>query len=373
MRRFVRTTTAVLGIALGATALPARAQQPIAKAAAAEEAGPVSPGQAKLEEAAAMMTTEAAAVANAAAIEASLKAALQADPELRDAEYNLGVLKFRLKEYDQAKTIFQGLIAKDPSMASAHAMMGAVLARAGDSAGAMPFITKAIELDRTQPVAHNFLAAQALSRNEWPEAISHARQALVEDPDNMNSYLTLAISYFNMDMLDLARFVCLNALAVNDQSAPLHNMLGLILLKKDEVRGALVQFNRALAIDPDTLSYSDFQSAFDHFDRVVQLQPNNIDAKLSRAVALRGLERFDEAQAAYGELLAANAQDDKANFNLCILYNEYLTDYQKALDQCQRYFDMIPAQHPEKDRMRQRIEGIKATIEALAPQAPAGG
>jgi hypothetical protein len=105
MRRFVRTTTAVLGIALGATALPARAQQPIAKAAAAEEAGPVSPGQAKLEEAAAMMTTEAAAVANAAAIEASLKAALQADPELRDAEYNLGVLKFRLKEYDQARTL----------------------------------------------------------------------------------------------------------------------------------------------------------------------------------------------------------------------------------------------------------------------------
>lgn len=369
-----RTTLATIIAAslLGAPPSPAEAQ---------EEAQ--SPGQAKLLEALDLLKNESQVAQNRPAAEAALKAAIQADPNLLDARFDLANLYFRVKDYEAAKTALQELITSNPRFASAHALMGRVVEAQGNAESATSYYAKAIELDRTNPIAHNALAARAIAAKNWPEAISHARQALVEDPDNMNSYLNLSIAYYNMEMLDMARFVCLNALSVNPQAAALHNMLGLVLLKKDDVRGAVVEFNRALQADPDmidarmnagavTLSYSDFQTAFDHFDRVVQLMPGSIEAKLSRAVAQRGLEQFDEAKQAYADLIAADPRDEKAQYNLCILFNEYLTEYQSALKECQRFYEMIPADHPEKQRMAQRIEGIKATIEALGPSGAGG-
>lgn len=355
----------------------------LAPAVASAEEEAASPGQAKLLEALSLVRTDAALAQNKDAAEQALKAAIQADPSYVDARFNLAALYFRAKDYAAAKATLDELLQTSPQAAFGHALMGRVLEVQGQADAATAYFAKALELDRTNPIAHNALAARALATKSWPEAISHARQALVEDPDNMNSYLNLAIAYYNMDMLDLARFVCLTALGVNQQAAQLHNMLGLIMLRKDDVRGAVVQFNKALKADPDlidarmnagsvTLSYSDFQSAFDHFDHVAKLQPNNTEAKLSRAVALRGLERYDEAKQAYADMVASNAQDEKAQYNLCILYNEYLTEYQSALKECQRFFDMIPSDHPEKQRMAQRIDGIKATIEALGPTEGGG-
>ena len=369
-----RTTIVAGAVALAMGAIPCGA-------VADEE--PVSPGQEKLVEALGLMQTDAALAQNRQAAEDGLKAAIQADPNYVDARFNLAALYYRVKDYAASKATLEELLRVNPQAANGHALMGRVLEAQGQPDAATPFFSKALELDRTNPIAHNALAARAVSTQSWPEAISHARQALVEDPDNMNSYINLAIAYYNMDMLDLARFVCLNALGIDPQAAQLHNMLGLILLKKDDVRGAVVEFNKALQADPDlvdarmnagavTLSYSDFQSAFDHFDHVVKLQPNNTEARLSRAVALRGLERFDDAKQAYADLITENPKNEKAQYNLCILYNEYLTEYQSALKECQRFFDMIPSDHPEKQRMAQRIEGIKATIEALGTEGAGG-
>lgn len=374
MSKLWRTTLAAGAMAVAVSLVPGYAQ-------AEDEAA--SPGQEKLNEALALMQNDASVTQNRAEAETALKAAIQADPGLLDARFDLANLYYRVKDYEAAKTTLQELLASTPSFASGHALMGRVLEAQGQTDAATPYFTKSIELDRTNPIAHNAMAARSIATKSWPEAISHARQALVEDPDNMNSYLNLAIAYYNMEMLDMARLVCLNAIGVNPQSAQLHNVLGLVLLKKDDVRGAVVEFNKALQADPDmidarmnagsvTLSYSDFQAAFDHFDRVVQLAPNNTEAKLSRAVALRGLERFDEAKQAYADMLKSDPKDEKAQYNLCILYNEYLTEYQSALTECQRFYDMIGPDHPEKQRMAQRIEGIKATIEALGPTGAGG-
>ena len=97
---------------------------------------------------------------------------------------------------------------------------------------------------------------------------------------------------------------------------------------------------------------------------MASLQPDGTAARLSQAVALRGLERYDESEAVYQALLARDAGHLSANYNLCILFNEHKVDYAKALEQCRRFESLIGDAHEKKAEMARRVQGIAEIIEA---------
>jgi tetratricopeptide (TPR) repeat protein len=220
------------------------------------------------------------------------------------------------------------------------------------------------------------LSAKALYEGNLDEAIKHCRIALLGDPDNMNAYLNMAIGLFRKDQLDVSELVCNSALRIDRNNAPILNLLGLIHLKKDDVKGAITMFQASVTADPKfldarknlaavTLNFKDFRTASSQLQEVLKLAPDNVDYKLSYAVALRGMENYDEARKVLEGLLLKDSQNGQVRYNLCILLHEYIQTYDEALQVCNRFRESIGKKHPKYKEMKLRVKGISETIKVM--------
>jgi tetratricopeptide (TPR) repeat protein len=306
-------------------------------------------------------------------LQAKIQSAVSAPDPSAQALYNMGALLEASEKFLEAKEYYTKAISKDPSLADAYGRLGRVFAATGHPDKAQEFLSKALEIDQMNSVANNYYAAQYIREGKFKDAIGNARKALVSDPDSMDAYLILASAYYEMGLLDAGTLVCRNAIGLDEKNAPIYNMLGLIFSKKGEVSQAAAMFDKAVQSDPNaidahmnlgalTLGYKDFETAGEHFKRVLEKEPNNIQAKLGLSVALAKMERTQEAIATLEDLIK-NMDLPEAHFNLCLVYQDNLGDYEKALTECERFLTIAGAQHPKAREVQLRIQGLKTMID----------
>jgi len=312
-------------------------------------------------------------------IEGLLRKALELDPKLLEARQNLVLLHLYSGDAAAARAELDKLLQLEPNHASGRALRGLLLLRAGQTAEGRAELDAAVAVDPYNPIANAELAALAYKAGNDEEAIRLGRLALLIDSANVNAYVAIAMAYRHMGSANLAKLVCYNALGMSPKAAPIYNILGLLFLAEDQVKDAIVQFEKAVAFEPDfvegrmnlgatMLNYGDFGGAFDQFDAVLKLQPDNVDAVLSRAVALRGLSKFPEAAEGYERVLSLKPGHLGALYNRCILYQEYLSEYEKALDHCRLMLQSIDKKHPDYKEMVDRVSGIEDTIKVMKQQ-----
>ncbi|MBP7125923.1 tetratricopeptide repeat protein [Myxococcota bacterium] len=308
------------------------------------------------------------------------KAAARSDANA-GAWYNLGLLRFWDRDIAGAREAFQKALALDPKMDDAMGQLGRLALLEGNLEAAQAQFARAVEIDPANAVANSFYAARALRDRKYPEAISLARKALVADPDSMDAYQVLAASYLEMGLPDLGILVARNALSLSPDDGPIQNILGLIFLKKGEVRQAVQLFQKSVRDDPRrfnsrmnfgavTLAYKDFETALDQFSEALKLEPSSYEASLGRAVALRGLNKGEEALALYRQI-DRDGQNPDVQFNLCVLYQMTLQKNEEAQRACETFLRIAPPQHPRRKEATRRLESIRATIEALREPPPA--
>ncbi len=80
-----------------------------------------------------------------------------------------------------------------------------------------------------------------------------------------------------------------------------------------------------------------FADAETAFKAVLVLRPNNVAAGNELGIVLRQRGKFTEAEAAYQRTITADPNYAPAHFNLGVLYDLYLGEPQKALDEFERY------------------------------------
>ena len=145
----------------------------------------------------------------------------------------------------------------------------------------------------------------------------------------------------DVQQLELAALVCSQALKKNPNYAPIHNTAGLIQNELGQVNGAVGEFATAARLDPKffeaqmnfaavNLSFRGFAQAQDAYQKALAMRPNDYDAHLGLALALRGQindSNYDSQVAAVqAELDAAkkiDANRPDAYFNEGILTQEY--------------------------------------------------
>jgi tetratricopeptide (TPR) repeat protein len=143
--------------------------------------------------------------------------------------------------------------------------------------------------------------------------------------------------------LELAALVCAQAARKNAGYAPIHNTSGLILNDLGQVNAAVGEFQKAASLDPHffeaqmnlaaiNLSFRGFDKAESAYRKALEMHPNDYDAHLGLALALRG--QIDDANhdkqvaAVQAELEACEKIDGArpdAYFNEGILTQEYKT------------------------------------------------
>ena len=101
------------------------------------------------------------------------------------------------------------------------------------------------------------------------------------------------------------------------------------------------------------------------FKAAFQLSPNNPVAGNELGITLRKLGKFTEAESAYQRTIAAEPNYAPAHLNLGVLYDLYLAEPQKALDQFERYIEIAG----ENKQVAGWVVELRKRVGAPAPAA----
>jgi tetratricopeptide (TPR) repeat protein len=191
----------------------------------------------------------------------------------------------------------------------------------------------------------------------------------------------------DVQQLELAALVCSQAIRKNPNYAPIHNTAGLIQYELGQVNGAVQEFATAAKLDPKlfeahmnyaavNLGFRGFEQAAQAYRKALQLRPNDYDAHLGLALAIRG--PITGAETNYDQLVASvQAELDSAKkidpnrpdayYNEGILTQEFKAkaggDKAKtiaALEQAKQIFQTFlekASGKPEYDGAVKRVKG----------------
>lgn len=118
----------------------------------------------------------------------------------------------------------------------------------------------------------------------------------------------------DQQQLELAALVCSQAIRKNANYAPIHNTAGLIQNELGQVNGAVAAFATAARLDPKffeaqmnyaavNLGFRGFDQAATAYKKALEMRPNDYDAHLGLALAIRG--PITGAEGNYDQLVAA--------------------------------------------------------------------
>lgn len=133
------------------------------------------------------------------------RSAMQAQPDLAEAQTSNGVLKFWLDwDWPGAEAALRRAIALDGHYAYAFRMLGHVLSQTGRHPAARFALQRARELDPLYAMHHALSAQIAFQARDFDAALEHARHALTIDPDFWPAYHQLAQAYERQGESDAA-------------------------------------------------------------------------------------------------------------------------------------------------------------------------
>ena len=382
-------------------------------------------------------------------------ASAQSSGKFPEATYDAGLAYQRCGNDKEAKGHFQQALSDDPKFHFARAQLALYQYKADNNAdAAISALEQAVTDANFQnvPALVDLAMFQMLRDSDSVGANCHAKvggrdadlqdfdcaklnlqRALAIDDGYMPAFNQLALYYFgsakkkasgggrkfgrtiatnaalakrgDVQQLELAALVCSQAVRKTPTYAPIHNTSGLILNELGQVNTAVKEFQAAAQFDPHffeaqmnlaaiNLSFRGFDKAEGAYRKALEMHPNDYDAHLGLALALRGQiddSNYDKQVAAVQAELDAckkidNARPD-AYFNEGILTQEYKakgaggTDkavavYQQAKTVFQTFMEKAGgkseydgAVKKTKERM-QDIDDTVTFLQAGGPPAP---
>ena len=313
---------------------------------------------------------------------ALLTHAVEEDPDLWEARYDLGVLLARRGDLKHAREQLERAHALAPNAEDVVVALGEVLRRSEDFEAAAQLLTTFVSRFEGASRARRVLV-MVLREARQPElALTHARALLKQSPGDPAALAELALTHLELGQVEVAELMIVRALESGPRAAVVERAAGLIALARGEDALAFSHFARATELDPsDTaaglntatvlLEAGVYDRAEKHFRAVLAVEPDADAAKLGLAAALRGQGNrdhpgpFQAAEALLREILDATPEHWAAAHNLAVLYAESMDRPADATALYNRFLDLAPSEHPGRAKARKWVEDHAA--------APAAG
>lgn len=305
----------------------------------------------------------------------------QGDRQFNEALYNAGLSYQRCKKDAEAKAQFKAVLDKDPKFHRAKVQLALFEFQESGEKNIDDAIAKIREAAVVDAQFKNVealvnLGMLYIKRNnktadqDGPNDLARAKRfiqsAMALDDGYMPAFNQLAILYFetakqaagrdtkrkvrlggskekkvNTQALELAALVCSQAIKKNNKYAQIHNTAGMIQVELGQLNSAVGEFNTARTLDPTfyeaqmnyaavNLQFRGFVQAEEAYRAALRIKPNDYDAHLGLALALRGAiddANFDKnVKEASDELAKAKviAPDrPETYYNEAILTQEY--------------------------------------------------
>jgi tetratricopeptide (TPR) repeat protein len=308
---------------------------------------------------------------------ALLREASALDPQLWEAQYDLGVLLAQGGDLASAEPPLERALTLAPDVEEIALALGQVRRRRGENALAARGLAAFVVGHPDAPRAR-YLYIAALRDSRQPEvALAQARELVRQRPGDATALSELALCELARGERDQAELLVKEALARDKDSAPAHRASGLIALARGDDALAFAAFVKASQLDPrDTtarlnigtvlLRAGVYGKAEEQFRAVLAVANDDGDAQLGLAVALRGQAdkdhrgRLVEAERVLQAVLAREPHRIEAQFNLAVLLADFAKRPAEARPLFQRFLADAPSDHPARGEADRQLKILGA-------------
>ena len=173
------------------------------------------------------------------------KKVLTLEPNLLEAEVNLGLAYQGLLQYDLAVRQLEKALRERPNLLSLNVIVGMDYLKLGSPEKASPFLQHALKLDPSNRDAHEAMTLYYLSQENFRGAAVEFRQIAALDSDKAEAWFKLGHEY-----LDLAARLAYRGARLYPESAWGHRFLGDMLFQRNRWEDAAQEYRKALGIEP---------------------------------------------------------------------------------------------------------------------------
>jgi tetratricopeptide (TPR) repeat protein len=270
----------------------------------------------------------------------ALNRAVVLSPKLRGANLFLGVARYRKNDFKSAAAALQREIRLDQRNAQAYMWLGVVQLAAGDAEAASAALDEAAKIDpgNVDILYHRGRAHMLVSKDSYERMYR-------SDPQSWRVHQALAQSFVEADHFADAATECQIALNLRPNEPGLHEELGDIYWKQNQLDKAESSFQDELRIDSESLS-SMYKLA------VVSLERSKPETTMSLLNALlTRAPKYPDAQYQLGRAEAQLGQVNAAITSFKAAVNEGQADSETKR---QSYYQLAQlyrrAQQPEKSQ-----------------------
>ncbi|MBX3212592.1 MAG: tetratricopeptide repeat protein [Labilithrix sp.] len=318
---------------------------------------------------------------------ALFREAIQIDPNLWEARFNLGVVLASAGDLAHAEEQLKAAAKTAPEREEVAVALAEVRRRRGSNKEAASTLDDFVKEHPGALDARTLLVAALRDSGQHDKAIAQAREVLVRKPGDATALAELALCHLGKGERDTAQLLVKQSLDVNAKSAVAHRVQGLVSLAGGDDAAAFQAFSKAAQEDPhDTTSRlnmgavllraGSYAKAAEQYKSALAASPEEATAQLGLAAALRGesgnkdARLIEEARSLLEKVLERDPHNVAALFNMGLLHAESLKRPAEAKGYFERFLDDAPRDHPARAEAERQLTGAKNAAALPAPPPP---
>jgi tetratricopeptide (TPR) repeat protein len=254
--------------------------------------------------------------------------ALAIDPNYRDALGGKAYALDTLGNYTQAIQYYDKALSIDPNDKTTLYNKANTLFNQGNYAEAIIYYDKALAIDPNDPLALSSKGSALYSQGKYAEAITYYDKALAVDPNNKDYLQWKQNALSKMSGAGGGNMTSTAAQLPSSDANEL-NVKGTDLYNRGDYAGAIINYDKALAIDPNNkialgnkgaalYHLGRYTEAESNYDKALAIDPNYRDALYGKGNVLLYFGNYAEAISYFDKALAIDpnyelALDGKQN------------------------------------------------------------
>ena len=268
-----------------------------------------------------------------------LRRTVRLAPTFAKPHEDLGFALLELERHDEAVETLQKAVRLDPKLEFARFNLGKALALTGKGEEADAAFEASFALSPERKLLAQ--AAKLHKEGKLEEAEKLYRQALKNNPDNVDAMRMLAMLAATLKHFDDAERLLRRAIAIAPDFLAAVIDLGRVLKEQDRFEEAIGCFKKAIGINPNNpqthflLAGACAPAALNHeavkgYQKTLELSPRHPGALLGLGNALKTVGRLDEAVRAYHDCIDVKPNNGETYWSLANLKTYRFSDEQLA-------------------------------------------
>jgi cytochrome c-type biogenesis protein CcmH/NrfG len=318
---------------------------------------------------------------------ALLREAIQIDPNLWEARFDLGIVLANAGDLANAEAELKAAAKIAGDREEVVVALAEVRRRRGSNKDAATALDEFVKDHPSALDARTLLVTALRDSGQHDKAIAQAREVLVRKPGDATALAELALCHLGKGERDTANLLVKQALDVNAKSAIAHRVQGLVHLAGGDDALAFQAFSKAAQEDPrDTTSRLNmgavllragaFAKAAEQYRSALAAAPDEPAAQVGLAAALRGESEgknqklIDEARGLLEKVLERDPHNVAALFNMGVLQADTLKKPAEARSYFERFLEDAPKDHPARAEAERQLSGGAASTPKPADKPP---